>query len=104
MFHHDLVVVELLFYLCVCVRQTEEGTQGHADIAQRPREGALTLEGGLSPDDAFQQQRQEFVGGAGREQELLRELIGRCGGNGQNSVQVTRGTQTGFMLSFASLF
>lgn len=99
MFHHDLVVNDLSLF---SLRQTEEGTQGHVDIAKRPRERALTLKGGLSPDDALQQQRQEFVSGAGRKQELLRELVGRYGGNGQNSVQVTREAQTALMLSSAS--
>lgn len=71
-FGHDLVVNDFP----LLVRQTEEGTQGHVGIAQRPREGALTLQGGLPPDDALQQQRQESVGGAGRKQELLGELVG----------------------------
>lgn len=84
--------------------QTEEGAQGHADIAQLPREGALTLKGGLPPDDSLKQQRQESVGGARRKQELLRELVGRHGGNGQNSVQVTTEAQTALTAPSASLF
>lgn len=76
------------------VCQTEEGAQGHDDLSQLPREGSLTLEGGLPPDDALQQQRQESIGGARREQELLWKLVGRYGGNDQNSVQVTREAQT----------
>lgn len=72
------------------MRQTEEGTEGHADITHCPREGAFAFKGGLSSDVPVQQQRQEFIGGAEREQELLGELVSGHGGNGQNSVQVMR--------------
>ena len=84
-------------WCCICcllrfVCQTEEGTAGHTDITCRPWEGAFTLQRGLSSDGPVWQQRQEFIRGAQREQELLWELVSGYGGNGPNSVQVMMGS------------
>lgn len=68
--------------------QTEKITAGHAGVTHRPREGAVTLQRGLSSVGPVPQPRQEFVCGASRQQELLRQLRSRHGGNDQNSVQV----------------
>lgn len=69
------------------VWQTEEGTAG-PELTRCPWEGTFTFQRGLSSDGPDWQQRQEFIRGAEREQELLRELVSGYGGNGQNSVQV----------------
>lgn len=70
--------------------QTEEGEERHVDIPHHTRERPLSFQRGLSSVGPLRQQRQEFVHGAARQQELLREFISRYGGNDQTAVQVRR--------------
>lgn len=70
------------------MHQTEKVTTGYAGVARYARKGTFPFQRGLSPDGAGQQPRQESVGGAPRQQELLGQLLGRHGGNDQISVQV----------------
>lgn len=68
--------------------QTAEGEERHADVPHHTWERPLSFQRGLSSAGPRRQQRQEFVYGAPRQQELLRELISRYGRNGQNALQV----------------